>query len=532
MEKLYLTEYLLSLDRKVIERGKINLIDADTGCGKTTFIFGEDGLIFNTGAFAETRYGFSMNLNRVLYVCDTNMLKDEITSDNEKIVDVLELKGNKAYNEACFNFERLMKDNGKVKVCTYRLLGILMRDTYQRNQIFNSFDLVIFDEAHKVAEYCRKFDTATDTTYANVINNLANLAKHSLFTCLTATPQLLDKQIKKMENDVKDIYSYVLSTSAHEKLRKYETRDKGHFNYIMNYIKNLCIRYDEYCDEVKKKKILIYTKTIHKQKRIKKMLCNAGYKAEYLCSKDKLDTEEQKELRQYLIENKKYPSELEILIVNDAYDTGWNLKATDVLIVLVDSTDETTIKQVRGRVRANINWLISVDKDKDDENEIINFEFPEQYIGIKLTSDIKRELIDNYATTYKDNKCNWKTFKIDLERNGYYIKTTKNGSYIQPKEDLSNEQNLCELQIDETIAEEEEIDINAVKSCMESIVGKKLFVDEDKAILITLTKSYTSKGEIPQTKTPVNKRLKELELPYKIESYKSNGRRYWIVIRM
>lgn len=41
MDKLYLTEYLLSLDRKVIERGKINLIDADTGCGKTTFIFGE-----------------------------------------------------------------------------------------------------------------------------------------------------------------------------------------------------------------------------------------------------------------------------------------------------------------------------------------------------------------------------------------------------------------------------------------------------------------------------------------------------------
>ncbi|APF24698.1 DEAD/DEAH box helicase family protein [Clostridium butyricum] len=459
-------------------------------------------------------------------------MKDEITSDNEKIVDVLELKENKAYNEACFNFERLMKDNGKVKVCTYRLLGILMRDTYQRNQIFNSFDLVIFNEAHKVAEYCRKFDTATDTTYTNVINNLANLSKHSLFICLTATPQLLDKQIKKMENDVKDIYSYVLSTSAHEKLRKYETRDKGHFNYIMNYIKNLCIRYDEYCDEVKKKKILIYTKTIHKQKRIKKMLCNAGYKAEYLCSKDKLDTEEQKELRKYLIENKRYPSDLEILIVNDAYDTGWNLKVTDVLIVLVDSTDETTIKQVRGRVRADINWLISVAKEEVDKNEVINFELLEKYIGIKLTSDIKRELIDTYATTYKDSKCNWKTFKIDLERNGYYIKTTKNGSYIQLKEELINEQNLWKLQIDETIAEEEEIDINAVKSCMENIVGKKLFDDEDKAILIRLIKSYTSKGEIPQTKTPVNKRLKQLELPYKIESYKSNGRRYWIVIRM
>lgn len=532
MEKLYLTEYLLSLETKAIEKGKINLIDADTGCGKTTFIFGEDGLIFNTNVFADTRYGFSLNLNRVLYVCDTNMLKDEIISDNEEIVDVLELKGNRSYKEASFNFERLMKDNGKIKVCTYRLLGILMGNAYQKNQIFNSFDLVIFDEAHKVVEYNKKFDTTTDTTYANVIDNLANFAKYSLFICLTATPQILDKQIKKVGDDVKERYSYALSESAHKKLRKYETRDEGHFNYIMNYIKNLCIRYDEYCDEVKKKKILIYTKTIHRQKKIKKMLCNAGYKAEYLCSKDKLETEEQKELRQYLIQNKKYPSDLEILIVNDAYDTGWNLKVTDVLIVLVDSRDETTIKQVRGRVRADINWLLSVAKDKYDENEVINFELPEHYIGIKLTSEIKSELIEFYATTYRNNKCNLQTFKIDLERNGYCIKETKNGSYIQLKEDFINEENFSELQIDEAIAKEGEIDINAVKSYVKSIVGKKLFNDEDKAILIRVTKSYTSKGEIPKTKTPVNKRLKELELPYKIESYKSNGRRYWIIIRI
>ncbi|EDT76349.1 DEAD/DEAH box helicase family protein [Clostridium butyricum] len=143
------------------------------------------------------------------------MLKDEITSDNEQIIDVLELKGNKSYNEARFDFQRLIQDNGKIKVCTYRLLGILMGNTYQRNQIFNSFDLVIFDEAHKIIDYSKKFDTATDNTYSNVINNLINFAKRSLFICLTATPQLLDKQIEKMGKEVSHIYSYVLSESAH-----------------------------------------------------------------------------------------------------------------------------------------------------------------------------------------------------------------------------------------------------------------------------------------------------------------------------
>lgn len=527
-----MTEYLLTLKTKAIKKCKINLIDADTGCGKTTFIFGKDGLIFNTNAFVDTRYEFSINLNRVLYVCDTNMLKDEITSDNEQIIDILELKANKSYKEAKFNFERLIQNSGKIKICTYRLLGILMGDIYQRNQIFNSFDLIIFDEAHKVVEYSKKFDTSTDTTYTNIINNLSSIAKHSLFLCLTATPYLLDRQIDKMDEDVKEIYSYVLSASSHEKLRKYEIRHIGNCNYIMNHIKNLCIRYDEYCDEVKKKKILIYTKTIKRQQIMKEVLCTAGYKAEYLCSKDKLDTEEQKKLRKYLIEKKEYPSELEILIINDAYDTGWNLKATDVLIVLVDSTNQTTIKQVRGRVRADINWLVSVSKDKDDNCEVISFELPQHYIGVKLTSDIKRELIETYATIYKDNKCNWQTFKTDLDSNGYCIKTTKNGSYIHLEEDLINEQNLCQLQINETIAEGEEIDINVVRDYLESIVGKKLINDEDKATLIRLTKSYTSKGEIPKTKTPVNRRMEELKLPYIIKSYKSNGKRYWVVSKV
>lgn len=526
MDKLYLTEYLLSLDKKLIERGKINLIDADTGCGKTTFIFGQDGLIFNTSAFTDTRYVFLINLNRVLYVCDTQTLKDEIINDNKHIVDILELKRNKSYKEAAeFDFERLIKNNGKVKVCTYALLGILMGDEYQKKQIINNFDLIIFDEAHKLIEYSQKYDTLTNTIYTNVIKNFKEIAKNSLFICLTATPYLLDRQINRMDDYVKEIYSYVLFASDHEKLRRYEVGNVSYCNNIMNYIKDLCIGYDKYRYEIKEKKILIYTKTIKKQKKIKEMLCKAGYKAEYLCSKDKLETTEQKNLRKYLIEKKEYPSELEILIINDAYDTGWNLKSSDVLIVLADSTNLTTIKQVRGRIRAHINWLVSVSREKEDD--IISFTLPERFINVKLTSKIKHELIEIYGTIHQNNKCNWQTFKEDLVENGYGVKTTKNGSYIFSLNEDSEQKNASEMIAESNI--QEEIDVKILCEYIESIIGIKLFTDEDKKTLIKLSESYTSKGEIPKTKSTVNRKLEQLKLPYIIESNKSNGRRYWII---
>lgn len=159
MEKQYLTEYLLRLDYKLIKQGKINLIDADTGCGKTTFIFGKDGLIYKTNLYTDVIHNLSINLNRVLYVCDTQTLKDEVMTDNEEIVDVLTLKDNKSYNDADFDFDRLLMNNGKIKVCTYALLGIIMSNEYHTRKIYESFDLIIFDEVHKLIDYSKKYDT-------------------------------------------------------------------------------------------------------------------------------------------------------------------------------------------------------------------------------------------------------------------------------------------------------------------------------------------------------------------------------------
>lgn len=530
MEKQYLTEYLLSLEYKLIKKGKINLIDADTGCGKTTFIFGKDGLIYRTNLYTDKEYNLSINLNRILYVCDTQTLKDEVLTDNEEVVDNLNLKRNKSYNDADFDFDRLLMNNGKIKVCTYALLGIIMGNEYHTRKIYESFDLIIFDEVHKLIDYSKKYDTPINKTYSNVINQLTSIATHSLLVCLSATPWLLDNRIKHMDDMTKSMYHYVLSKDAKKQLKSYETENELYVGNIGNMVKTLCINYDDYVQKIKNTKILLFTKRISTQKKFKDMLLEAGYKAEYLCSKNRLETQAQKDLRKYIIDNKEYPDNLDILIINEAYDTGWNLKSKCVKMVLIDSKNKTDIKQVRGRVRDDIDALISL-KNKADDNvndETLKFILPSQYIGVKLTTENKNHLVEKYATIKCNNICNWKTFKDDLEVNGYIVKTTKNGSSIYNKDDICIKEGKEITQSDKEKLKHKECE--EIIKYFNSILGMKFFTDEDKKHLIELINAYTKSGSISKTRIPLNRKLKEeLKLPYIIRDGKSNGKRYWIV---
>ncbi|MFT8352884.1 DEAD/DEAH box helicase [Clostridium saccharoperbutylacetonicum] len=529
MEKQYLTEYLLNLDCKLINKGKINLIDADTGCGKTTLIFGKDGLIYKTNVYADIGYSISINLNRVLYVCDTQTLKDEVMKDNEEIVDILTLKGNKSYNDAGFNFDKLLLNNGKIKVCTYALLGIIMGNEYHRRKINESFDLIIFDEVHKLIDYSKKYDTPISKTYSNVINQLSAIATYSLLVCLSATPWLLDDKIKHMDDVTKSMYQYVLSKDAKKQLKSYETESELYVNNIGNIVKTLCINYNDYVQKIKTTKILLFTKRISTQKKFKDMLLEAGYRAEYLCSKNRLETQEQKDLRKYIIENKKYPDGLDILIINEAYDTGWNLKSKNVKMVLIDSKKKTEIKQVRGRVRDDIGALISIRNTADDNvnDETLKFILPSQYIGEKLTKETKDCLVKKYATIKCNNICNWQTFKDDLDVNGYVVKTTKNGSTIYNKDDIYVNEDKEIIQDNTEKLEHNECE--EISKYINNILGIKLSTKEDKKPLIELINARSQNGSLLTTKTPLNNKLKKLKLPYIIRDGKSNGKRYWII---
>lgn len=459
-DQYYLTEYLLKQNIQ-IRKGYINLFNAPAGSGKTSFMFSDEGIIYNTTKFIDhsylpyvkekipKNYNFSSNLDKILYICDTTMLKDKILN---KYSDITKDFDNKSFKEAKNNdiLSKVTEDLGRIKVLTYAQFGKIMSKDYLRKAIYKYFDLVIMDEFHNLFDYANKFDTEDNITYGNIINNINALATSSLLVCLTATPYYANRRIEEIGGFSKNIYNVVLSQKDIDKLIQYETKITSKEVYLINMIKWLCINEEPLKVIQAGCKILIYTTQIKTCNKYKDMLTASGYRVESLWTERKMN-EEQKELKQYLINIEKYPDDLDVLIINKAYDTGWDLKDESVQFVLVDSSNLTIQTQVRNRCRHEIQQLVLKAYDEiefyHDRNgnqcsteyseSPMKFTLDDKYLNVKLSKEIKKYLVNRYAIIRNDGNCSWKTFKGDLEHNGYITKTTHNGTYIYNKDNIN-----------------------------------------------------------------------------------------------
>lgn len=465
--KYYLTDYLVIKNIK-IKRALINLINAPAGSGKTSFIFADDGIIYDTTKFiythlkASSTYNYSFNLDRVMYICDTTMLKDKILS---KYQDKTKNFNSKSFQEAKDGdiYRKLTESIGRIKVLTYAQFGNIMSKDYLRNAIYKHFDLIIMDEFHNLFDYAQKFDNKEDKTYTNVINNLSSLAINSLLICLTATPYYANRQIEESDGFIKSLCNIVLNEKQIEELIQYEEEYITKQLYPINEVKWLCLNKSK-VDEMKQlgNKVLIYVSKIKTCNKYKEMLVNAGYKAEALWTERKMN-EEQIKLKKYLIEYEKYPDYLDILIINKAYDTGWDLKDKTIQTVIIDSANQTVQTQVRNRCRHDIYKLVTkIHAQVENNGEfydtysmwttvepqkrlytyykkyILSFTLEEKYLAVKLSNEIKKVLVDKYATYDGNGTCNWKTFKDDLKYNDYKVQTTAHGTFIYKKDNMKS----------------------------------------------------------------------------------------------
>lgn len=410
-KKLRLSELIEQKNIK-FELGQINLIEAPTGCGKSYYV--QNVLLKK----------HIMHLNNVLYLTDTRMLKDCIISENANYM----IQSNKDMWENCktyIDFEKIFDEKvsnmNKVNIMCYHTLAILIKKYPSIKYLLeNKFNLIICDEFHNLSKYGLRFDNTGNLK--ELINYFYKLCNKTLMVALTATPYYL----YEYNNSSKLVN---LTGKYKNELVKY-TEIITKFDNINNYLRNCDIK--KYL-ELTNTKMLIYTELIKNEESICKYLNMIGIKSEYLCNDKKL-THKQKELRDYLIKNKEYPKDLQCLIINNAYECGWNLEnenIQDIQIVIIDSKNPTTITQVRGRVRHDIDLLcIPEFTNKNNEEQTIKFELPCRYLGIKLTKEFKEELVFLYATNRKGKRNTWATFKQDLLFNGYEVITTKNGSFI------------------------------------------------------------------------------------------------------
>lgn len=464
--RIWLSEAFREMDKK-FHKYWLNILNGHAGSGKTKFIFGD--FLENTYKYVDGigTKKYSDNLDRVLYVCDTNMLKESILKETEEmcITKILQ-KGDLKKAIKNKTLEQILEgDIGFVKVITYSTLSFLLNSKECEKLLTKYFDCIIMDEMHNLIKYANRFDSDKKKTYENVIDYLPTLAQNLLLIGISATPQRIFTGLELRELAV--ISSAVFTGEELKRIKKYTEKNTYEFAYAINEIK--CLNILKKFNKEHNYKILIYTNTVATCEKYKRMLIEyGGYKAEWLCSinnkivnettgKEELRmSEEQINIREQLIETGMLPEDLDVLIINAAYETGWNLRDKNIKMVIIDDLDYDSQIQARNRVRNDIE-ILRVKVPVDEDGEIIDYDqyknsyltgrgvieyklancIEEKYIGVKLSTEDKKYLVDRYASRWCDKKSiNWQTFRRDLKLAGLVVKTTNNGTYIYHKDDV------------------------------------------------------------------------------------------------
>lgn len=490
MNDLYLTEAMQKFNKKFYHN-TFNILNSYAGSGKTNFIFNE--FLTNTKQYIDKNIkdNYNKTLGNILYVCDTTMLKESVLNDNKNITKVLSKN----------DLKRTMKADGfeydnKIIVITYSSFGFLLNNKASNYIINNYFKCVIMDEIHNLFKYAYKFKSDTNNNYNTIIQNMNKLIlnKNVLLIGMTAT---VGNMYYKMNMDGFVAYHTIFNTNELNRIRKYK-EDKHIFcKYPINVVKYIALEKDNIKE--KYNKIFIYTNTISVAEKYKAILKEAGYNVEYLCSlNSKNMNDKQIMLRDFIIKNNCYPDYLDVLIVNGAYETGWNLKDDNVQLAIIDTTQGDIQIQARNRIRHNIKTLytreiidnegIAYDRDEYKElhkynesctflRQILPTYLDNKYINKKLSKEDKQYIVEHYTSILNDKKrSTWQTFKTELkECTPYKVITGRKGTYI-----IKDTQTLKEA-LKESI--EVMNDNNELISYLNSVIGKKLDKQEQKILI-------------------------------------------------
>lgn len=541
--KLWLNEAMKEFNKK-LDRNALNIMNAPAGSGKSTFVFEEflkDSKQFVNGL----SYNYIDNFDRVLYVCDTTMLKSSILKDTDGITKILEKNDLKQAMKDKTLENTLEGDIGYIKVITYSTLGFLLKNKASRTILLKYYNCIIMDEIHNLIKYAYRFDTESNKSYGIILEWLPTMLneRNLLILALTATPYNMYYPLQKQNI----IYRTLFHDHELKKIRRYIDEHHGICRNSINYIKVIGINYDW----IKNKdyKILIYTNTKSVAEGYKQLLSTYGYNVEWLCStNNKTDNEitmnkNQLELRDCLLNTGQYPENLDILIINGAYETGWNLYDNKVQWVLIDSTRYDTQVQARNRVRHDIKMLLTKEAIDSDgqliEYDVFKNEHPtgiyystplisqfieDKYINIKLTKVDKNYLVTKYGMIPHDkHKATWQTFKHDLERANFKVITNNKGTFILYKDDDFK-----------TIMRESKKKMNENEELYNYLNNLETIpLDKEKQKELIDKVNVRVNGRQQKSYNKINEGLKMIELPFVIDSKRLtiNGHKdtYWIV---
>lgn len=406
---IYLAE-ALEKEQAQYYRGRMNLIEAQTGQGKTT------------AAIKTIPAQLGLEPQRCLVLIDTTMAREEKIEMND-----------------CQEWGEL---ENKPYIMTYSKFGSMVK-----NKEINSgmFDYIACDEIHNLIKYVR-IDEANiwkrnpEADYEIICLHLAResldyIAVDAIIRWMdlgmwvfgfTATPNSLDKWNK--------LSTYINKIQIHEQLVAYEVLQKYDYWDVHPLLAAN--------PPVKR---LIHAPTIDlAEKFAAEIYEKTGRKVLVLSSKSNLNhplTEEQEDGLKHIKTNHTYPDGVDDIIATEAYATGWNLLDDSVEEVIVHTGNKDIQIQFPGRKRGD--WKIQYNynsqlgeaqkraerakRQRANQLALLNggdWTVPEEYLDRKLDKEDKEKLIEDLKYPKK-----WTSLKKTLEEKGYIITQVGAGKY-------------------------------------------------------------------------------------------------------
>ncbi|CDX03334.1 hypothetical protein SDC9_15172 [bioreactor metagenome] len=500
--------------------GDIVLINAQTGTGKNWFI--EEVLLPYVDEDEEL-FGYA---ERILYLSNRTNLKREV---KQRILKKYNMEIPKTLKEL---------DNittiGNITISSYHALQQSTLEEIYDNKKSNisSYNYLICDEAHFTLTD-GGFNRLNRLTLTEIVkNHYPNAIKIFMSATMDEVENPIKKSIEKMFGEKPKVYEYTTGRDYSYLNVKY-FRHRNRKNILSNLIKN----------DTSDDKWMIFISSIEDGYKLIEEL------GEDICSMVYANMEETPELNSIINKNE---FEKKVLICTKALDNGINIKDPKVKNIVVMALDKTSMIQMIGRKRIDIedpqevNLYLST-RSKKTFSTLINGYNPKiKQIELLRKDEVafEKRYDNNLDEIYGDviyRSVNTKKYRINPAANARLIKDNdfaiqmvnlfnidKNFAFIHTQLTwLGLGHTFDESNLIEGVALESKKE--SMKDYLDNMVGQKLFKDEQQN-LIDIVDLRDSRNRQQKSYGQLNEYFKANNLKYMIVPKKSNSIRYWLII--
>ena len=379
---------------KKMTKEKFNIIEADTGSGKTKW-----------AVEILSKYQKQRKHNgRILFITDTRSNKQSLLHNYKDYT----YEYTKFFRE-CINKRIPTSWRKEVVIMTYAQLAVLLH--FNNKFDFSFLDFVIFDEIHALRK--QKGFVIKDNSGKDVEIKIKEIVSKKIIESLGGNPYIIG-----MTATPRNIYKSTFNPYTHEVFSQAERKSLFHYTTGKYY------GYSDITAELnripKGTKGLIYTELVRDMENICELLKDKGHKAEYIFSlnsekhAEKL-TDDRKNIIDTFVHHQKIREDIDILIINSGYGTGLKFDSY-IEFMLIHSHIEDTRKQVRGRYSGNLEKLLYPDKSLYDVIII-----PDEYLNKDLFKEDKQRLAEELELKNENNRLiKWPTISKRIKEQKIY----------------------------------------------------------------------------------------------------------------